>query len=83
MMAQMAALLAQLMAFLAALALPALATAQGPPPLGLAVIGAVLVAWIRWGPRPMPGLIPGLMSTTVLGINLCLFYMNIKQFIIK
>lgn len=83
MMAPMVAFVAQLMAFCAALALPALATAHGPPALGLAVIGAVLIAWIRWGPRPMPGLTPGLMGTTVLIINLGLFCMNINNLIIK
>lgn len=39
----------------------------GPGALG-AVIG--LFTWVRLGPPPMPGLLPGLMGVSVLASNL-------------
>lgn len=42
---------------------------RGPPEV--AGIAALLsqVAWIRWGPPPMPGLVPGLVGLTLLCTN--------------
>ena len=52
--------------------LPALALAWAPA-LGLGAAIASVVAWLRWGPPAIPGLVPGLMWMALLtnGLIVC------------
>jgi hypothetical protein len=47
---------------------PAVALMVGPSPGLVCAIGAV-IAWSWLSPRPLPGLLPGLMAVTVIGVD--------------
>lgn len=47
-----------------------LARIAAGPYVGFAAACGAIIVWVRFGPRPVPGLLPGLMALTVFMQNI-------------